>query len=509
MSDLQKLKWSWQELLVGAVKSVLCVEIDITPEPAERILKRTLRKAQSILSNNERAAIARMFFGTICLRARLAHIIHADFHTSDFAESTTNKSVGLVELLTAYKLLEEPRYFPHANANEPASPWLDYAAYVLGFERVSLLTRTQSQFALEWPLPQIEYMCVFYSMPVWLTETIAATYPSSKSRQNALAASLNQPARPVFRANLAKTTRAALAASLANLGINCEPTLFSNAGLRVVGPEKPEIRNNALYRSGFFEVQDEGSQLVSLATEGADIYDNMVVVDMCCGRGGKALHLADMMRRGILICHDVDANTLRQAKARLEKAGVLNDSQLNIRFVSSSAAVNSQSSTVIHGGRGGDMSFLTPDQPTVNADSAALQSAMNGVLADIVLVDAPCSSLGTLRRGPNVRWEINPANLPIFSILQQNILQHAVSLVKPGGILVYATCTFNKQECGDIKQWFEDEYAEMFEPEPLFRENVMRQLVGPDGDTMANSVQLTPSDHGTDAFFISKWKRKK
>jgi len=146
------------------------------------------------------------------------------------------------------------------------------------------------------------------------------------------------------------------------------------------------------------------------------------------------------------------------------------------------------------------------------------QEGENSLLADGVLVDAPCSSLGTLRRGPNVRWEINEAFIKQFPSLQYEILKAATRLVKVGGVLVYATCTIHHAENQDIADQFEAEFGESFESAPLVEawgEVVSARVFGPvarhddNASKVQHRVQLLPHHHNTDGFFIARWRRKK
>ncbi|ORY47355.1 S-adenosyl-L-methionine-dependent methyltransferase [Rhizoclosmatium globosum] len=350
---------------------------------------------------------------------------------------------------------------------------------VHSLEPLDSLSENHAAIALKFDVASCVWPSERTFLPTWLSETIIASFPTT-IEQDAFADALNHPPAPVFRANLFKTTR-----------------------LRVTGQSKPEIRNNPFNKDGCFEVQDEGSQCQS----------GMVVIDLCCGRGGKALHLLDLMR-GILVCHDVDPKTLMQAKTRIEKQNT-HSTGLQIMYICSN-------SEVVNGGRGGDMSSSstgtytgTTTESLASLNIPDILAATNGALADVVLVDAPCSSLGTLRRGPNVRWEIDPTSLSIFPPLQKSILQQAIQLVKPGGALVYATCTFNHAECSEVTNWFNQEYGESFSPGYLydvFGEELTSALLPglPNEETKTvSSIRLLPNIHGTDAFYISRWIRKK
>jgi 16S rRNA C967 or C1407 C5-methylase (RsmB/RsmF family) len=143
-----------------------------------------------------------------------------------------------------------------------------------------------------------------------------------------------------------------------------------------------------------------------------------------------------------------------------------------------------------------------------------LQHCSSG-LADAVLVDAPCSSLGTLRRGPGTRWELSSSCLEQYPPLQRELLLQGASLVRPGGVLVYATCTVHAAENTDVVQWFEQTVVgRQFQPDPMC--NAWGEItaaavfagVAVDIATTAHTVQLLPHVHGTDGYYIARWRRR-
>ena len=146
-------------------------------------------------------------------------------------------------------------------------------------------------------------------------------------------------------------------------------------------------------------------------------------------------------------------------------------------------------------------------------DVQAVKTAAGG-LADVVLVDAPCSSLGTLRRGANVRWELAPdAELSTqFPQLQRAVLESAAELVAVGGVLVYSTCTTVDQENWQVAQAFSQAHADTFEPSRLsesWGDELARAVCNASGWATQTSVQLLPHKHQTDGFFIARWRRIK
>ncbi|KAJ3361392.1 hypothetical protein HDU91_003938 [Kappamyces sp. JEL0680] len=492
----------WQ-LLLDAVEGLLLG----SPISAEKLCRKTLRRGQHYLDNSDRIAVARRLYGVACLRARLNYICNAIF--ADF--TAWGKTTQTIALITLYVAKEEAIYFP---LHHEDGSWIAFAATTLTPGQLSTIASVDVD-SIVWPLPLSEMLCAKYSLPSWLATAIFEATTDAAAAA-ALAQSLNFPASITFRCNLFKSaTRSALMQLLSSReGVQTKPCVFSPHGLVLNQSAKPEIRNSALNREGYFEVQDEGSQLIALAT---GVQPGMAVVDLCCGRGGKALHLADMLGRnaeqpaasikGRLVLHDVEEKILREAKHRLEaRPGIFDGDAVEVAYCCSGT-----SQTLI-GGRGGDVGSLGSRQDvqageSTTIDTDAIRKQLPSEGADVVLVDAPCSSLGTLRRGPNVRWEIEPAVLDVFEPLQRSILMQAQSLLKPGGVLVYATCTFRKQECRQIQDWFENVYSGVFRPAPLSLAL---------GATLAERLGVRPSDcslqvstptHDTDCFFIARWMR--
>jgi 16S rRNA C967 or C1407 C5-methylase (RsmB/RsmF family) len=176
------------------------------------------------------------------------------------------------------------------------------------------------------------------------------------------------------------------------------------------------------------------------------------------------------------------------------------------------------------GGRGGDvgtneMQTLVDDHVATGELSLINRSLIEKCLptdgkAAVVLVDAPCSSLGTLRRGPNVRWEVHADVLRMFPPVQKSLLEVGASFVRAGGVLVYATCTFHRAECDEVVEWFQQQCCSQdFEPlaftasasETFTAKEVQAAVVGSEG---AHMLRLLPHLHGTDGFFIARWKRR-
>ena len=283
-----------------------------------------------------------------------------------------------------------------------------------------------------------------------------------------LVQALEAPAPLDLRVNALKAKRDEAQRALADLKVAAEPTPYSPWGLRVGG--KPAINKLEPFTSGAVEVQDEGSQLLALLT-GAKRGE--MVVDFCAGAGGKTLALGAMMRNtGRLYAFDVSGHRLDNLKPRLARSGLSN---------------------------------VYPAQIAHERDERVKRLAGK---IDRVLVDAPCSGLGTLRRNPDLKWRQSPKAVAELHDKQRAILASAARLVKGGGRLVYATCSLLAAENEEIVAAFEAEHGRDFERLPavaLLREQGVEradELV--DGD----NLRLWPHRHQTDGFFAAVWKRR-
>ncbi|TVQ84668.1 MAG: RsmB/NOP family class I SAM-dependent RNA methyltransferase [Micavibrio sp.] len=268
-----------------------------------------------------------------------------------------------------------------------------------------------------------------------------------------------------LRVNILKTDRAALKAALEKeTGFSVEETPHSPWGLRI-SDGRPPLGQIKLFQDGLFEVQDEGSQLVALA---ADAKPGMRVFDFCAGAGGKTLALGMMMQnKGGITAADISEGRLKRARLRFRRAGLHNIRTLHL---------SSESDKALKRGRG---------------------------TYDIVLVDAPCTGTGTWRRDPDKKWRHVGPDLAELTALQARILDSAAKLVKPGGKLVYATCSLLAAENEDIFDAFLENTPD-FTPQNL-RDAPHLKHIPFDGAYL----RLLPSLHKTDGFFCAIAMRQK
>ena len=301
------------------------------------------------------------------------------------------------------------------------------------------------------------------SYPTWLIEMFVEDYGEAEGL--VLADAMNRRAPMAIRANTLRTTRQALIARLGEEHVVSQPTPLAPAGLLF------ETRVNAFalsaFRDGLFEVMDEGSQLVA---ELVAPPPGGRVVDACAGAGGKTLAIgASLGGKGRLLALDTDGKKLEELRRRARRAGLTN---LEARAVQASGAV---------------------------VKGAAL--AVGGF--DRVLVDAPCSGLGTLRRNPEARWRLTRAAVEAFPARQLGLLVTYAPLVAVGGRLIYATCTVARLENERVVERFlaeRDDFVSVPVKEIWGRERAERMG---DGQTL----QLGPHKHDTDGFFAAVLRR--
>ncbi|HYD62572.1 MAG TPA: RsmB/NOP family class I SAM-dependent RNA methyltransferase [Noviherbaspirillum sp.] len=300
------------------------------------------------------------------------------------------------------------------------------------------------------------------NLPQWLFDRLLARDGEAATLQ--LAEALNRPAPLDLRVNLLKTKREEAIAELAKAPIECEPTPYAPNGIRL--HKKPALQNLPLFKDGAIEVQDEGSQLLAQIV-GAKRGE--MVADFCAGAGGKTLALGAAMRNtGRLYAFDVSEKRLSKLKPRLARSGLSN----------------------VH--------------PVVIAHENDAKVKRLVAKIDRVLVDAPCSGLGTLRRNPDMKWRQSPESVVELNAKQTAILASAARLVKPGGRLVYATCSLLDEENEAIVAQFLSAHAD-FTLIPM-KDVLAEQKVALD---MGDYLKLYPHTHQTDGFFAAVFERKK
>ncbi len=297
-------------------------------------------------------------------------------------------------------------------------------------------------------------------LPDWLVARLLARMP--EAALIALAHGLNSQAPLDLRVNTLKMPRETVLARFQAEGLSAELCPYAPTGIRLKG--KPALQKHPLFLEGCVEVQDEGSQLLGmlLAPRRGEM-----VADFCAGAGGKTLQLGAMMRStGRLYAFDISAKRLARLKPRLARSGLSN----------------------VH-----PVCIESEADPRIKRLAGKI---------DRVLVDAPCSGLGTLRRNPDIKWRQTEQAVEELVLKQGSILASAARLLKPGGRLVYATCSILDEENAQIIEAF-------LATHPQFRRLNACEVFAQQGVALdcGEEMQLLPQVHGTDGFYAAVLER--
>ena len=415
--------------------------VEETDRPADRVLDRYVRERRFI-GGGDRAAIAERVWGVLRRRARLDWWIgQAGKGLGRTARGRVLADLALhdgLDIPAIAELVDGARHAP------PALQKLESAA----------LRRIVGNTLDAEEMPE----AVRAECPAWLWSAMVERFGDATVEA---VAALGTEAPFDLRLNrLSEETRETVIAALAEERITAEPTPLSPLGLRL--DRRRPVDRLALFKSGALEVQDEGSQLAALLVGARP---GMLAVDYCAGAGGKALAMAaDMQNKGRLVLFDVSKGRLDRAAVRLRRAGVHNAER----------------------------------RVLVEGDKSVKRLAGR---ADRVLVDAPCTGTGTWRRNPDAKWRYGQDDLAALQRTQRSILERAASLVKPGGRVVYVTCSVLQAENESVVDGF------------LADTDRYRAL--PIGEVWADAVPgvpcpspgpyltLAPHRDGTDGFFVA------
>jgi 16S rRNA (cytosine967-C5)-methyltransferase len=376
-------------------------------------------------------------------RATLSETVFQVLRKKLLFEHMARSGSGAKEKRLAILGFAGPRDFVKSALNDTEKKWLDMCDSI---QRADLMSQH------------------VHNLPDWLVQPLKAQLGDEFE---ALALSLQQSGTLDLRVNDLNEKRGEVQKELTAAGIVCEPTPYSPWGLRLQG--KPSLAKVKAFERGAVEVQDEGSQLLALLL---DAHRGEMVVDFCAGAGGKTLAIGASMRNtGRLYAMDTSAHRLDALKPRLAR------SQLS----------NVHPAAIAH-----------------ERDDRVKRLAGK---IDRVLVDAPCTGLGTLRRNPDLKWRQKPEAIAYVAATQTAILDSAARLLKSGGRLVYATCSVLPQENEEIANLFSAAHPD-FVVLPVFEELSRLKVANAQTLCAGNFLRLWPHRHGTDGFFAAVWVRK-
>jgi 16S rRNA (cytosine967-C5)-methyltransferase len=423
---------------------------------ADILLGQALSRA--VLAPADRALAVRLVYGTLAWQLYLDHLL-AGFCVRPLAELDPPIRVLLrMAMFQLCQLQRVPAFAAVDTAVELAKSYKHGAA-------VGLVNAVLRRAATGWqgvPLPARDrdpagYLSVRYSHPRWLVERWLAEL--GQEQTEALLRANNEPAPTTLRVNCMRAKREEVLEALRRDGLHGVPGSFSPAAI-VIGGFDPA--SHPLYQNGRYSVQGEAAQLVSYLVAPNP---GERVLDLCAAPGGKSLHLAELMNnQGEVVAVDTQQKGLAQLRAEARRLGI------------------SIVKAVLADARGW-------------SDPAGL--------FDRVLLDAPCSGLGTLRQHPEIRWRRSPESIEQLAVLQRELLEAASRHVRPGGVLVYATCTIVRAENDEVVEDFLGKHCDFVResppPEPVIPWAAVIDRHG--------ALRTFPHQHGLDGFFGVRLRR--
>ncbi|MDH3251700.1 MAG: hypothetical protein OEM41_02845 [Ignavibacteria bacterium] len=414
--------------------------------PADALAQDFFRRRR-YLGSSDRRFIAEVFFGVIRHFKRLRNLSAQTLTAMGLQPPVAQPSLMFA---VAHELLLKG-IPPTTLRDQIAGLWLalvpdvDCLLFCEGFSR--------AQESL--PEDPVQRMSIRHSMPAFIVQQWLDRFGERETDD--LCRTLNEQAPITMRVNTLKTDVRRCREILQKEGLPVRRTLLSPVGL--TADRRFAAQALQSFRDGLFEIQDEGSQLLSMMV---DPQPGETVVDACAGGGGKSLHMAALMQnRGVLIAMDVDERRLKNTSLRAVRAGI---TLLHVRHAA--------------------------------ADDAQLRDIAGR--ADRVLVDTPCTGVGTIRRNPGVKMKLSEELVRSLVLTQRSLLDRYASFVRPGGQLVYSTCSLLREENEDVVLWFLSSHPEftLVPPPPL---------PGIEGDPMM--VTLYPHRSNTDGFFAAIMRR--
>ena len=445
------------ELTAREVALNVLTSVDEKAAYSNLLLNRSLQQAE--LSPADAGLVTELVYGTIARQATL------DYFLNLFIKSEVkrlNPWVRSLARMSLYQIRYLDRIPAHAAVNEAVEiakkrGHQGIASMINGVLRSVL--REGDALVIPDDLPTAERIALQHSHPQWLVERWMTQYGEETAEEVCVAN--NQPPKVSIRVNTLRANRDELMRELENEGRTVRASELSPSGIIV--ESGGNMANDHLYRDGRFSIQDESSMLVAeaLAAE-----PGMNVLDCCAAPGGKTAHIAEKMsNKGRIVANDLHEHKQGLIMEQAERLG--------LSCIESSVG-----------------------------DAMALKDQFEPASFDRVLLDAPCSGFGVIRRKPDLRWAKTPDDTASIARLQRQMLSAVAGLVKPGGILVYSTCTIEREENQRAVAEFLRDHAE-FVAEP-FEIPALESLPQAGGA----GVQILPNQFGSDGFYIARLRRR-
>ena len=425
---------------------------------ADALLGRTL--CVTNLEARDQALLTRLVYGTLAWQGYLDHLIAAFCRRPPAELDVPVRALLRLALFQVSLLSRIPAFAAVNSAVELAKRFRGGAAAGL----VNAVLRRAVAGWQDVPFPSrrddpLGYLSARLSHPRWLVERWVAQFGVDETE--ALLRADNEPAPTVARVNRLRAEPGRLLGELRGAGREAELCSYSPVAIRMGNGGGSEAA--PAYATGLFSLQGEASQLVSLLV---DPHPGDRVLDACAAPGGKATHMAELMdNRGEIVAIDINTRGIERLRRMARRIGL------------------------------GILRPTVADLLTWRSDQADF---------DRVLVDAPCSGLGTLREHPEIKWTRKPEDIPARADLQRQLLLRAADCVRPGGILVYATCTITAEENDGVLAWFVAQRPAFVvdDPRPSLPPGA-RGLIGSD-----QVLRTFPHRHGLDGFFAVRLKAR-
>lgn len=442
-----------RELILG-----ILLEVNKEGQYSHLVIRSTLEKYQ-YLEKQERAFITRVCEGTLEYKLRLDYILN------QFSTVPAEKMKPVIrELLrsSVYQILYMDSVPDSAVCNEAVKLARKKGFYNLtGFVNGVLRKIAREYGSIRFPgkeKPE-EYLSVIYSMPKWLVQRFLEQYGFEKTEKMLEAFLKEKPTTIRIREYLVE--KEAVLESLKSQKVTVEKAPYVENAYYV--KDYDYLPALDAFRVGSIQVQDVSSMLVG---DIAAPKEGDYVIDLCAAPGGKTLCIADKLKG----TGRVDARDISRTKTDYIRENAIRQNFLNV---------------------------VVTEKDATQLDSDSLEKA------DIVLADVPCSGLGVMGRKTDIKYKLNPAKIQELAGLQREILEQASTYVKPGGTLIYSTCTIGKEENQDNVEWFLEHYPyELESLDPYLCEELRSET------TKKGYLQLLPGVHQCDGFFIARLKRK-
>lgn len=436
----------------------MLIEITKDGEYSHVVIGQTLEKYQ-YLSKADRAFLKKVTNGTI------EQMIYIDYILNHYSKVKVNKMKPMIRAIlrsSVYQLYFMDRIPSSAVCNEAVKltakrGFQNLKGFVNGVLRA--IVREGCKEILPPKEQVMEYLSVKYSTPQWLVTQWLEVYGKEKTQQ--MLAYFLKEKNTTIRCNNSKLTAIELKEKLLEDGVKHIGDTLLTYAFDISGYDY--LAGLSSFREGLFAVQDVSSMLVA---EAAGVKENQVCIDVCAAPGGKTLHVADKLKgTGKILCGDVSE----------KKAGKIMENAERMGF----------------------------ENVAVHVWDAGVYEEELKDMGDVVLADVPCSGLGVIGRKPDIKFKMNLEGMQDLIPLQRKILSNVRNYVKPGGVLMYSTCTVNEKENHENIAWFVEKYPE-FQLEDFSEQ--MPESIKP---LLKNGqLQLLPGECNTDGFFIAKLRRK-